>query len=469
MQARPRAKQPRHWLLWWGVRLLPVVSVMVGGWAGFHWWATSQLAEAVAAVDAEDPNWRLRDIEAARTVIPDDQNGALLVVKAAGTLPDTYRSEIQPRLFRLQGRTRPVERLPEQDVVILRQALSQLQPVLVDARRFADRPRGCFPLVFSPDWWHTVGNDLDAVREMESLLWYDIDLRAEARDLDRALQSCRALAAAGRSLGDSPYYGCQRRRLGTGLAAARYAAIVLGQGPVGDRELAALQHLFEDEEQHPGLEIGLRGERAGYHCLLEFIESGRAVPAEYACPTPRITLWNRISAVYERESLKLEHARFLRDMTARCLAARTPWEARVGPFEQGCLGMEIDIPPLEEQLRWPCSQAESYFHRGHAQLRCAAAMLAAERFRIAHDRWPNSTAELASPFLKQPPIDPYLGGPLGLRKTVDGIIIYSKGPDCRDDDGDIEGPQGGGAPRDIGFRLWNVDQRRQPPTPRKPE
>jgi hypothetical protein len=87
---------------------------------------------------------------------------------------------------------------------------------------------------------------------------------------------------------------------------------------------------------------------------------------------------------------------------------------------------------------------------------------------MAHGGWPNSTAELAPDFLKQPPIDPYLGGPLGLRKTVDGIIIYSKGPDCRDDDGDVEWPQGS-SPRDVGFRLWNVDQRRQPPTPRKPE
>jgi hypothetical protein len=44
------------------------------------------------------------------------------------------------------------------------------------------------------------------------------------------------------------------------------------------------------------------------------------------------------------------------------------------------------------------------------------------------------------------PMDPTHGKPLRYRKTKDNILIYSQGVD-------------------IGFRLWNVDRRRQPALP----
>ena len=63
------------------------------------------------------------------------------------------------------------------------------------------------------------------------------------------------------------------------------------------------------------------------------------------------------------------------------------------------------------------------------------------------------------------PTDPFDGRPLRLAKVQDGIVIYSVGHDKTDDGGNLDRdePQQPGV--DLGFRLWDPPQRRQPPRP----
>ena len=70
------------------------------------------------------------------------------------------------------------------------------------------------------------------------------------------------------------------------------------------------------------------------------------------------------------------------------------------------------------------------------------------------------------------PTDPMDGQPLRYRRTDVGIVVYSIGDDDTDNQGNIYRDQHDQrwvdiALRqreiDIGFRLWNVTQRRQPP------
>jgi hypothetical protein len=71
------------------------------------------------------------------------------------------------------------------------------------------------------------------------------------------------------------------------------------------------------------------------------------------------------------------------------------------------------------------------------------------------------------------PLDPYDGQPLRCRRLKDGVVAYSVGPDGKDDGGNLrpeqaeEGAEGGGL--DVGFRLWDVAHRRQPPRPPPPK
>ena len=99
-----------------------------------------------------------------------------------------------------------------------------------------------------------------------------------------------------------------------------------------------------------------------------------------------------------------------------------------------------------------------------AELRCVIVLLAAERYRLRHNRWPPSVDELVNAgFLNRVPPDPYDGAPLRFRLLDDGILAYSVGPEGTDDGGASKRQHLIGPMRDIGYQLWNVDQRRQPP------
>src|SRR5207247_417513 len=99
--------------------------------------------------------------------------------------------------------------------------------------------------------------------------------------------------------------------------------------------------------------------------------------------------------------------------------------------------------------------------------RCAAAAVAAERFRQRTDQWPAAIDELVKAgLLKAVPTDPYDGRPLRLKRVADGLAIYAVGPDLADNGGNLD--RNAIKPgTDLGFRLWDVPARRQPPP--KPE
>jgi hypothetical protein len=70
--------------------------------------------------------------------------------------------------------------------------------------------------------------------------------------------------------------------------------------------------------------------------------------------------------------------------------------------------------------------------------------------------------------LRVVPTDPYDGRPLRLKRLPDGLVIYSVGADRTDNGGNLSlNPFSPDV--DLGFRLWDVPARRQPPLPPKPE
>ena len=86
---------------------------------------------------------------------------------------------------------------------------------------------------------------------------------------------------------------------------------------------------------------------------------------------------------------------------------------------------------------------------------------------MKNNRWPARIEELKDLVTKETLIDPCDGNPLRLRREKDGLVIYSIGVNGVDDGGTVESLKPNGL--DVGFRLWDVAQRRQPPKPPKPK
>lgn len=70
-----------------------------------------------------------------------------------------------------------------------------------------------------------------------------------------------------------------------------------------------------------------------------------------------------------------------------------------------------------------------------AQLRAARSAVAIERYRLAHNRLPESITDLIPAHLETVPTDPFDGRPLRYRKRNPGYVVYSVGPDGTDNGG----------------------------------
>jgi hypothetical protein len=89
-----------------------------------------------------------------------------------------------------------------------------------------------------------------------------------------------------------------------------------------------------------------------------------------------------------------------------------------------------------------------------ARQRCLSAVVAVQRHRLRHGQPPESLNAVDSALLgpaSEPP-DPFDGQPLRYKIEESRVLVYSVGPDGKDDGGNVDGstpPQ----PRDVGYAL----------------
>lgn len=105
--------------------------------------------------------------------------------------------------------------------------------------------------------------------------------------------------------------------------------------------------------------------------------------------------------------------------------------------------------------------------RTEATMGCLVVAIACERYRNQTGKWPESIAALPKELLKSVPLDPYVAKPVMLKRTTDGIVVYTTGPDRKDDDAIEIDPTGRKAGTDVGIQLFDPAHRRKPPLPKK--
>src|SRR5262249_46501919 len=153
------------------------------------------------ALDRAEPGWRLKDLEAARDAVPEEENSARVVVAARKLLPPDW----PPRelVDALDGLL-PPERLTPEQWARLSAALQAVGRGAAGAAKLAARPRGRPHIPYRRVVLNTPLEDQQGARSAAVLLKYDALRRADAGDMAGALASCRAALNAGRSIGDEP-------------------------------------------------------------------------------------------------------------------------------------------------------------------------------------------------------------------------------------------------------------------------
>jgi hypothetical protein len=457
----------------WLVVIALVVLVGIPVFLGIRFYicrerAEQALVEAEAEADQSDPGWRLEDIETHRLALPMKDNGAFHVLRAANILPDPW-----PTFDEAQNvdSAWPQVQLDAATTAALHKHLLPLRRAVVgEAREAMKFKKGWFLVEWSPDYVGTLYKHLGKVRTLAMFLSLDAALRAQDGDVPGAWQSALNLLALSRSLGEEPSLVAQMQRAAFREWAVAALERTLAQCTIHEGDLAAAQQTLATEATEPILLYGLRGERAGMHLLCCNLEActvdaktALAITGEGADNEGARAYLSSPDFILQGNTFKRDHAWVLRYCTAMVEAAKgPPWEfeAAVTAWRGANPG-----PPFGESVAfWVPRLVPRRFFRSQALLDCAAAGIAVERYRLQQGAWPESLEQVVQVgLLARLPTDPFDGKPLRYRKTRDGAVVFSIGPD-KNYNGDAldADPETGPPPPRSEFRLWSPEHRRRP-------
>ena len=457
----------------------PVVLV-VGAWLALRSAAGSKLRSALATADRLDPGWRLAELESKRAVVPDTENSAPRVRAAFAMIPRDWLKPMPrgakgnakgpPRgnaLFESFGSIDPAVQFDDDQVAGLRAELADLAGAAAEARGLADLPRGRYPITYAPNFFGTLLPHAQEARQVARLLQLDAMFRAQEGDTDGALDSCRALMNVGRSLGDEPIAISQLVRMAIEGVSLQALQRTLAQGQASDEALAKVQDLLADETAQPLLLHALRGERAGSDQLFRKLGTGELSLGELGNPrepTGSIpTYFNPSAWIEYNRGLNLDF------MTRAVEIAKRPTNEQPDLWDRW--GEETKSPKdyigmvtgTLAHLLLPPSQALGHSYlRTRAELNSVWLMIAVERYRLAYGSWPDPKTSADA---LHPPPDPWIDGPVRFSRIEGGWAVYSIGPDRVDNGGTFHPRRRTDPGTDVGYRLWDVDHRRQPPAP----
>ena len=449
------APRSRRWpLVVAGLGLL--IAVPLGLILYVRWAGDRELRRAVDETTADDPGWRLPDLLAAREagMPPPDQNSAVLLAGVQDQLPRTgWHPELDDAAW-LRTDASP-NRLPtDADSKNLQAAVADLAGPLAVVRRTADLAGGRQPIPVPDLATFTVGtlSHPEWARSAAYVAVLDAAAAAARNDPTAALLGVRAGCGVARALDEEPVSIGQLVRIACTAVAAKSCERVLAWTDPSD-DLAGVQEAFRREAAAPVARWGLRGERANFDVLMTNLSAGQlgGVQAEFGAH-----VGGQLGAFVIRPRWTADHAAGLRAFNRLLAELDQPPHAR--PARQGLKQPGDGRTPTMTTLLLPAvDKVLTACQRHEATMRCAEVAVACERHRRQTGKFPGSLAEVPANLLAAVPADPFDGRPLRLKRTPDGLAVYSVGQDLKDDDGRPGHPDG-----DVVFRLYDVAARRQP-------
>ncbi len=490
--APPQGKRgPRPWLLrfFFALGMLILVSVcFLLAYVSYARFRGGRELEAVTAqLDQQDPEWRWNDLEAHRPAIPDAQNAGVRIEEVEKLMPKPWPEAKQKSRAAAGGpvdlwtklrELPPNSALSEADVAEIKRLLAGVRPAQQKARSIAAFDTGRFPPVLiqssgssgkSPTQQVLDGQErIQRARTVTDLLLLDSALLDQEGKISPALENGRAILVMARTVDEEPALFAQLLRVALRGQALTSIERSLAQGEASAPELKRVQSLLGEEAGFPVLYHAIRGERAQAHENMNWMEATSPGPAPGAAGRPTVS--SRVLGFFARSWLKEAHVEVLELLTDALAKADLPPHEQRAAFQALAqkYGSRSSTRTAFAALLVPALQRMCDASlRSLAELRCGIVALAAERYRMAEGHWPDKLEALVPTFLDQVPTDPFDGKPLRFKHLKDGIVIYSVGPDETDDGGNIDRSRYAAPGTDLGFRLWDLKARHQPPPPAK--
>ena len=437
----------------------------------------------------------IRGIASETRSLADDENGALAILRirskfkngiysptfndlplpfgmeAKSTEHTDYIADILDSIEELSE----APQLNEQQSEGLKSEWKQWKTTVEDARKLRHFARGHSAARSATD---PVNLQLHlAAASVTRLLRGEIYRCCQAERFEDALDSSEALFAVSRIIRDDPTTHAIISRITWATLACQCAQRLLAQGESDSKRLTALQQLLEEDDQFDHLRAIIRAESADSWAVFCSWRDGKldgAVRELYENPPkfeikldpdPEPPWYARWLPAKKPNSIdpRKRQAQHLRTAKLWSESALKPGMKKANDLEAM---LDRDVKVFDTVgFRIPRSLI------AQMRVRTAYTAIAVERYRRDSGSWPKSLVDLAPKYLASVPEDFYAGKPLLCRRVDDGIVVYSVGPDGKDDGGrfragkdEIVHPvrlQG----LDIGVRLWDPAHRRQPPLP----
>jgi hypothetical protein len=467
----------------WPIGLL-LLALPLAAYFGSSAWqkrtARLDLSALLAEMDRTEPGWRFADQLAALPDVPDSENAALVIMRAKTAMPRGWNATPLNNFWNDSARF-PQHRIGAFGTYLLQSTLSACAEGERLAEPLVQLDRGLFRYQWPLNVFMVILVGVQEMRDVANLVMYRARLQIEIGDVAGAcesIQRLRNLSRAGQTL---PIFIPQLVRLSIQSVALNALTRLLAQHQLSPAQLEHLQRLFEADEPFDGFLVGIRGEVGALDQTLAAYADGRLTDyyqsmrllGSMRAPGNYTGLRNLDVAVDEfLERLRLdppeiERLHLLRAGRKALAIARLPHHEQLAQYRV----LEKEVAQrrnLTSRLLPANVKIKVAYLRNLSQLRAAIACLAAERYRLDAGRWPDRLEDLAPKYLAAVPLDPFTGKPLMLRRDEKTLVVYSIGENLKDDAGQIDEGAGPGArwlPTDYGFRLYAVDQRRQPPRP----
>jgi hypothetical protein len=449
----PPRRARRRWRIALALGLI-LLAGATGGWWYIAWAEERDFQAALAETDQLDPGWRFADLQASRAVVPAEDNAATIVSKVCILLGGGgSTAKIEEQL----GEPVQNELLSAEQAAALRAFMDAHREERALAHRLKDLPRGRFPIKYEFEVANTHDDSFLRPVQVAPFLGLDTFLSAQEDNGAAAAAMLRASINNARSMGDEPtmialivYVACMERSHGVLMR-------VLGQTALPPAELKTLQAMLQRETEESRFRQAIRAERA---CWLEIDQAIREQRIE--APAPSRSGWRGWLPDGIVRASSPDRANMLRALNELVEASRLPVEQLLDAFQRITDAQQRRDAAARTEMASIRGAADEYA-RCQAELRCAIAGLAAERYRLAEGAWPDSADALVrAGYLQAVPLDPYDGQPLRCRRLVDGVLFYSIGPDRVDNGGVFTGKQYTAPGTDVGFRLWDPAARRRP-------
>jgi hypothetical protein len=447
--------------------LLVLVFVLLGTIRILGLAATRRWERYVAKLEAEGQPMTLKAIDALRTPLPDEQNGALVIEEIAEELKNI---KPESKYVFVLGTWSPdadfFNGVPRYAIEPTRTFLAEHADLLAQLERLADKPFGRLDLVLEENPWETLLPHLSPIRAACKLEHVAGITRLAEEDLEGAAGTAVLQFHIAGTLNEHPTLIASLVEMACNAFAVKTVESTLRVGELSDKALLDLQITIKRRLEAATMRWAFQAERVFQSVILEMIASGK-VPEEMSenlgdfGSIPQSFLPNVLI-----RSSQLRAAEMLGwlvdagDDPEALLAAARRMDAEIPKLPKTQFLIRIYMPSL--------SRTCGLYVRTIALLRCARAALAAEHYRMQTGTLPESLDMLVPEYLAELPIDPFDGKPLRLVQSDEGIVIYSIGEDGVDDEGFVAEEETGRRGSDVGFRLNRPEHRGLVLTDEKP-